>query len=322
MEWGLVHAYSKFDPKTSIDELSSVFNVAAQIDELRREEIILDTSAIQEACSALHVGQAVLSNRDEFLEFIFGIGLRFLNDPKSFNDGFDQDILEISRRLLNLCASFRSYLEHQETFLKRENGRNSVDYQSWRDFLATIENSNKSYALIYGLRNYIQHVDMPPLAISVHSDDRESVTLSLELIRTDLLNPSAQWSSNMRSYLRSVDGNISLYEALEGWDRAFRSILRRNQNLRVLPARGAAERILSLRESYGLPGYGMVGITPMLARPPSDSLTLTITWIEEQKARTVLEICDNLAEQRDGTKHIDDADSHAVSTESSIPPSV
>lgn len=294
VEWGLAHAYSQNNPEDQTEEPSNIFQLVADLSETERDGIKTDLSEVQKACAALHIGRAVTSNRNKFLEFLVKTGMRFLNDPKAFNDGFDATQFEMSRRLMNLCASFRAYLEHQETYFKRELGRKSPEFASWASLLKAVEQDNSSYALLYGLRNYIQHVDMPPLAMSVSSTDRESVSLSLDLMRKDLLTPTAQWSDEMRKYLSSCGEKISVWEVLEGWDEAFRAIQRKNVEFRIFPARPAAMRILNIRQQLNIPPFGMIGMMPIPTKKADGGISLSIEWIEEGKARTIIRVCDSL----------------------------
>ncbi|MBY3251767.1 hypothetical protein [Rhizobium laguerreae] len=234
-----------------------------------------------------------MKNRDELLELIVEIAASFLHDPQAFNDGLGEPIAELSCKLLNLCASFRSYLEHQETHLKKQLGRNSPDWIDWRTFITQIECENRYYSLIYGLRNYIQHVDMPPLHIDLHSDRTEEVTLSVDLVPESLLIPTAQWSPEMRHFIKSHGARISLWEALKGWDAAFRLILEKTTDFRIRPAKSAAEFIVGVRNRYNVPEYGMIGVAPEPAPRDDGSITINISWIEERASVNLLELLGN-----------------------------
>lgn len=231
-----------------------------------------------------------MANRDELLELMVEIGAAFLRDPQAFNDGLDEPMAKLSCKLLNLCASFRSYLEHQETHLKKKLGRSSPDWIAWRSFLTEVEGENRYYALVYGLRNYIQHVDMPPLHLSLHSDNAEEVTLSVDLVTESLLVPTAQWSAEIRDFIKSHGTRISLWNALKGWDEAFRQILDRSIEFRIRPARSAAELILSLRNRYDVPDYGMIGIGPEPALKDDGGITINVSWIEERASAGLFEL--------------------------------
>lgn len=208
--WRLFHAYSKREPDQTSEPPVNVFNAIALLSATERSELDEASRMVRAAHSSLHIARAVMNNRDELLELIVEIGASFLDDPQVFNDGLDEPITELSCKLLNLCASFRSYLEHQETHLKKQLGRSSPDWIAWRSFITQIECDNRYYSLIYGLRNYIQHVDMPPLHLDLHSDSAEEVTLSVDLVAESLVIPTAQWSPVMRHFIKSHGARISL----------------------------------------------------------------------------------------------------------------
>lgn len=255
-----------------------------------KDEIEAASKTVRTAHSSLHIARAVIANLDDLLDFIVEIGTIFLHDPRSFSNGFSDPLAELSRKTLNLCASFRSYLEHQETYLKQQGGRNSADWVAWRGFLTQIEYDNKYYALIYGLRNYIQHVDMPPLHLNLHSDTPDEVTLSVDLVAKKLLIPTAQWPLEMREFISSHGDHISLWEALRHWEQAFLLIMEKCNDFRIRPARLAAECILNLRAKYNVPDYGTVGIALEPAPKGDGNITIEINWIEERAAAAIIEL--------------------------------
>lgn len=288
--WRLFHAYSKREPDQTSEPPINVFNAIALLSEAERSEIDDASRAVRRAHSSLHIATAVVTNRDDLLDIIVNIGASFLDNPKLFNHGLNDPIAAISCKVLNLCASFRSYLEHQETHLKKQLGRSSGEWLAWRSFISKIENENQYYSLVYGLRNYIQHVDMPPLHFNLHSENPEEVSLSVDLVAEDLLIPTAQWSKEMRDFIKSHGARISLWEALKGWDAAFHQILEKSTEFRVRPARSAAELILGLRRRYDVPDYGMIGVAPELAPKDDGSITISINWIEERASASLIEL--------------------------------
>ncbi|TCA01216.1 MULTISPECIES: hypothetical protein [Rhizobium] len=288
--WRLFHAYSRHEPNQTSEPPVNVFNAMALLSSTERNEIDEASKIVRAAHSSLHIARAVITNRDDLLDLIVKIGATFLDDPQAFSDGLNEPLAELSCKILNLCASFRSYLEHQETHLKKQIGRSSPAWIAWRSFLTQIERDNKYYALIYGLRNYIQHVDMPPLHLSLHSGRAEEVTLSVDLMAESLLIPTAQWSSEMRDFINSYGARISLWEALKGWDQAFRLILEKGTEFRIRPARSAAEFILNVRCRYNVPDYGMLGIALEPAPKDDGSITINISWVEERAAAALVEL--------------------------------
>lgn len=296
MDWRILHAYSKFSQEHDVEESENVFNAMAVLSSAEKDEIDAASKAVRTAHSALHVAGAVTTNRDDLLELMIDIGATYLRDPQAFNDGFDEPLAKISCKLLNLCASFRSYLEHQETYIKQGTGRSSADWIAWRSFLMQIEQDNKYYALVYGLRNYIQHVDMPPVHLSLHSENLEEVDISVDLVSEQLLTPTAKWPAEMREFIGSLGDHISLWEALKSWDEAFQLILKKGIDLRIRPARVAAEFILNVRAKYSVPDYGMLGIAREPAPTEDGRITMNIEWIEERAAAAIIELVNKAVE--------------------------
>ncbi|MCD1635991.1 hypothetical protein K7H91_19715 [Martelella mediterranea] len=288
--YALVHAYSIREHNNGMEEIENSINFVAELSYIESEELETDIRQVNSAASSLHIVRAVVANRDDLLEEFVNIGNTYLKAQGSYTISFDRGMAEISRKLLNLCASFRSYLEHQETHLKTELGRDSEGWINWRSFIGEVERKNRSYELIYGLRNYIQHVDMPPLAIELFADSPGEVSISVKLKKDKLLARGAQWSAQMRRYINSFDEGISLWRTLDEWNEAFQQIQIRGTELRIRPAGLSAKRILTLRERFGVPTGGQIGIALSPVGPIDGEMKLSLRWIDELAAEDLDEL--------------------------------
>ena len=289
--WSLVHICQA--TKAGTESLTNI-DIRQRLSTVEKEAIFSDQATIRNAISSLHIGSAVMNNRNFLIESLINLGSSFLHgdydqENFSFSHAFD-----ISHKLLNLLASFRAYIEHQRTHFIREHGRSSNTTKGWTDFIASISASNPQYSLFLGLRNFIQHVDMPPLGFKMHSSDPDSISLNVYLIKQKLLDPNAQWSPEQRAFIAASDGQISLWNLLEAWDHEFRRILRENERIRVLPARDAAINLLSIRQRYSIPDSGRIALAPIDETNISkESFSISLQWIEEKEAGELLRICEN-----------------------------
>ncbi len=107
--------------------------------------------------------------------------------------------LEANRLLLNYLSSFKTFLDHSETILKRKFGHTSPKVKEYKSFQSGIYDSNFAYRFFYKLRNYAQHCGLP-LAVkystkkSVSSDNPE-IDLKIAFEKNKLLENYDSWGS-------------------------------------------------------------------------------------------------------------------------------
>lgn len=99
-------------------------------------------------------------NSDELLQSIIDLEKRLIEDKVLImND--DSEKLNTNRHLLNYLFSFRTYIDHLETFIKREYGKQSNEVKEFKTLTAKIHDENFTYRFFYNLRNYSQHCGLP-----------------------------------------------------------------------------------------------------------------------------------------------------------------
>jgi hypothetical protein len=104
----------------------------------------------------------------------------------------------ILERLLNFVATFRSVLDHWETYLKRTyGGKDSGEVKEFK--LATGKEYDQyfSYRFIYELRNYTLHCDMPISRVSakLHPDDSKEIEV---ILNRDKLLETYDWPKKVK----------------------------------------------------------------------------------------------------------------------------
>lgn len=122
---------------------------------------------------------------------------------------------EANRLLLNFLTSCRSYIEHNDTRLKRRYGRESKQVKKFTYAKDSVEEGNFAYAFCCKLRNYVQHCGM---AIDVQSNFSRSKGLSgpvdihkmkIEFDPEKLLDNYNEWG-DVKKDLKKEKGNLSV----------------------------------------------------------------------------------------------------------------
>lgn len=120
----------------------------------------------------------------------------------------DSEKLNINRFLLNYLFSFRTYVDHLETFINREFGKDSKEMNEWVILKSKIYKDNFAYRFIYKLRNYAQHCGMPIDIFEFSptiTNNNYSVKISIGFDPSNLLKKFDSWGNPLKSELQNSD---------------------------------------------------------------------------------------------------------------------
>lgn len=114
--------------------------------------------------------------------------------------------LELNRLILNLLSSIRTYLDHTETRLKREYGKDSEELKIFKAETSKAYDDNFAYRFLYKLRNYSQHCGLPAGSLRTTSSENEKPNhfLKLSLLRDNLLQ-NYEWGNPVTEELRNQE---------------------------------------------------------------------------------------------------------------------
>ncbi len=115
----------------------------------------------------------------------------------------DEVNFEADRLLINYFTVFRSYSDHSERILKKYFGATSEEYGKYDTETSRVYDSSFGYRLIYKLRNYTQHCEMPVGHLNFVTDRTvkpEEMIGAFQLIldRDQLLKDYNGWGSTKK----------------------------------------------------------------------------------------------------------------------------
>jgi hypothetical protein len=164
---------------------------------------------------------------------------------------------EINVTLLNMMMSARTFLDHMETFVKREYGKESIEVKLFKSLTAKEFDNTFSYKFMYKLRNYVQHCGMPPLSYSktkILDEESPFAELTLVFDRDALLSEYDSWGGIVKTELEAQGEKFDAFSIV---DNFITSILRIyvcfNDETRFRSTQIARKRIaeiISQPESY------------------------------------------------------------------------
>lgn len=250
-----------------------------------------DRLAIFEYHNSLKLIKSVQLNIQEFLQSVVHYAADFLESKDMSEEKFDLISLNFSRQLLNILSMFRSLLDHSDFSLSREFGKNSEQLKKWKSIQSEQYDSFFEYRLFYKLRNYCQHIGVPPMQIGyTDSADQEGISFRLDLQRDQLLEERSVWNQQLIQDLESAPEKIPVIESLNNWSECFRAISKTLLEIKKEAATDAAKRVLAHRKEHGLPldvGQLCAVFLPTVDKKP-DQLNLTLSWMPESKADELL----------------------------------
>jgi len=125
---------------------------------------------------------------------------------------------EVNITLLNLMMSAKTFLDHMETNIKREYGKDSEQIKLFKNLTSKEFDDKFSYKFMYKLRNYVQHCGMPPLKYSkskVFNDGTPYAEIILNFDRDSLLLDFKKWGALVKSELEKQEENFNAFYIIE-----------------------------------------------------------------------------------------------------------
>ncbi|PNH95343.1 hypothetical protein [Vibrio diazotrophicus] len=131
---------------------------------------------------------------------------------------YDEFIRFINRSLLNLLTSMRTMTDHLEARVKCIYGSESEEWLNLKQLFSQAFDNEFSYCFASKLRNFVQHVGMPPIHFSL-DDTFESTQIEchvkLEFSRDELLKSYDSWGAIVKPRLQAQTEFFCVFKFLE-----------------------------------------------------------------------------------------------------------
>lgn len=171
----------------------------ALIDEKRQIEFIKDLLKI-EADAIIECSTTLYKFHDDSEKFriLKNSYKKLINAINSEDHNHEYNYL-----ILDFMSSFRVFTDHWETQIKRNFGKESDEINIFKKVTGKEFDNNFSYRFTCGLRNYIQHVDMPNYQIASSQNGNSIWEVKILLDRKGLLDNYDGWKSIVVSDLKA-----------------------------------------------------------------------------------------------------------------------
>ena len=165
--------------------------------------------------------QFVLRNHDDIFNKFDAVVEGWLEMIKSGKyperKEFDECFLEANRLLLNYLSSYKTFVDHLQTYITRTyGGEGTPEYQEFKTITAVFYDNSFAYRFFYALRNYAQHCGVPVGRVKFDTR-REPPNINYDfkvVFDRDGLLSTHQWKEKIREDLKSKDTEFELIPLL------------------------------------------------------------------------------------------------------------
>lgn len=152
------------------------------LSETEYDKFLEARQSIQSFIRDVQLYKVAIWNYEEYREIVASYISAYIHKNERH---FDRHFLDINRCLLNFLASFRTYLDHTETGIKRRHGKSSTNIRRFKQYCSKAYDNSFSYRFIYRLRNYGQHCGLPlnhmEFGATVENNNFEQPIYSVEI---------------------------------------------------------------------------------------------------------------------------------------------
>ena len=195
-----------------------------------------------------------------------------------------------------MCSLFRSFLDHLDRYFVKRHGENSSVYKNWKASLSREYDMQIAYSVVYGMRNFIQHYDMPPLNLRVHQESgTDGINVKIALSVKGLLRDK-KFAEKFAGRIDVVEEGLPLYRIIDEWSSSFMRIVESANAIRAQDALQPAKFVQTLRSKFGIPPGGRIAIVRLPDANPDvrlEKLNMHLDWIDERKAQELIDNHEN-----------------------------
>ncbi len=179
--------------------------------------LLKDEKKLSEFLSLKSLFDITVMNLGDLQKYITALDLYLRNNRVLILDEPDFIALNINRLLLNYIFSFRTYIDHLETFLKRQFGGSSQEVKDFKKLTGNFYDNHFEYRFVYKLRNYAQHCGLPMDYFSINPsifNNIYDVKIITQFDPKSLLVKFDGWGSRVRNELIECHANLEVMDVV------------------------------------------------------------------------------------------------------------
>ena len=202
------------------DKGSSI-SIASELTSDQHKELLASISELHDFENNKRLFEIAIQNKEEFVDTLNRDIREMINSSLSITGDkkkYYKNHLNFNRLFLNFLSSVKTYIDHNETNIKRKYGSDSKEALEFRKITSYYFDNFFSYRFFSKLRNYAQHCGLPlqEFSISVTRTSENEYVGSSEVgfSPKDLL-ANFDWGNIVTEDLRKFDSNFPLAPLIE-----------------------------------------------------------------------------------------------------------
>jgi hypothetical protein len=280
--WHLFHAYKDANK-------GFVLNAKTRLTQRQVDSLMASRAVVAEFIRSQNVSRAVYANRDEILQSLVAMAKEYMDGVAPREALLEDGIFHMSRRFANTCSLFRSFLDHTDRYFVHVHGKQSPKYKLWKAALADLYDNTIAYPLVYLMRNFIQHHDMPPLSLSIsEAAGKKGISVDVHIDVPAILD-DVDIKRKLGARISHLE-TVPLLNVLDEWSRSLDGIISMVNAIRLKDVVPHARKIENLRARFSVPQNGRLAMAklPVVKQKP-EKLDVSLIWFPEDKAQTILD---------------------------------
>ncbi len=155
------------------------------------------------------------------IELQKNIWLEQLTPGKGSIDTAIDYLAESTQKVTNLLSSATSFLSSTQVKLRKDYGEEANQYTEWNNLRNSLHGDNFSYRLLYELRNYSQHYNIPIAGVDIHLSGIMTETpiagTTLYINTIELLNSGWDWNRALKSEISALGKKENLMPLIDDY---------------------------------------------------------------------------------------------------------
>lgn len=284
-EYGLVVVSSR-DDKEAAQPATSI-TLVKELSAEEYEALDLASPEIAFYWAGVDLINAVIASYSELIGAIEDASQEFFESRTLNSNKVDDISAELSRLTLNLLSIFRSFVDHGDAALTRRLGAESSEFREWKRLQSLEFDSCYAYRLFSQLRNYTQHVGMPPIHFNFFDAADHAPEARFEFHASRLLETYGKWTSPVKYDLLHGAQVISVAQAASDWFQCFVRLANSIQSMRRAIVLDAILPLATARSCYSIGRGGALAIMPLADLSGDSKAVFTIRWLSDEKAQAI-----------------------------------
>ena len=210
-------------------------------------------------------------------------------------DTMEQISMNLGRLFLNILNLFKCFLDHTRTTLTRRFRHKPSIVEKWVADARKCYDGSFAYRFMCEVRDYGQHVGVPPLNLELCSrgdarliDTGDEISNFRVGLGTKPLLKDKKIFKKLASEIKSHGQVVDLIPILEEWFTQVSALFEARQEIEIRSARNAAKKIVSLRNEISAPEQAAMCIFKIPNDHGEDQLSPTMEWFPEREAEAIL----------------------------------